>query len=502
MPTIVSPLGDNGEYNVKAYGAKGDNTTDDSAAIQRALNAAGTAGRGTVVIPPGQYKLNTQLEIKTGTTLFAYGAYLWSGNNNYLLVSNVAAATVYNGGRDIKVYGGIWDGKAQSVASEVAFNIMGFYHCRNVLVQDVTIRNVASWHGLEFNASNNCTLRNARFEGFRDTTAALSRQFSAACQIDISTNDSTPSKNITIDGCYVGAAIDGSGLGSFGRGFDSHTDAASKWYTGIHITNNVIEDTIGIGIQTYSWNDSLVSHNIIKNAGGQGIVISGNAANNVSGLAITNNVVNSVGSGFEVIDVSSRTVSSTTVSNNVFRDCGTSTPSCYLRFMTGCTVSGNTVNGGGNIGISAISVVNSVITGNSIYTPGHDGIRLGTGTTGTGVSNNVINGGPQRGIYLIGSGASNTVMSNTVINTGAGTMGNYEISSTSGANNAFIGNRAVKGTGTASAAIRTVSGGATTTAVIGNSAKGFSSTYGTAFDFGAAVEDDIAGTTTANSTVA
>lgn len=57
------------DYNVKAYGAVGDNTTDDTTAIQSALNAAHAAGGGIVTIPYGEYKLSAALTVYTGTTL-------------------------------------------------------------------------------------------------------------------------------------------------------------------------------------------------------------------------------------------------------------------------------------------------------------------------------------------------------------------------------------------------------------------------------------------------
>jgi polygalacturonase len=42
-------------YDVKLFGAKGDGTTIDTPAINRAIEAASTAGGGTVRIPAGVY---------------------------------------------------------------------------------------------------------------------------------------------------------------------------------------------------------------------------------------------------------------------------------------------------------------------------------------------------------------------------------------------------------------------------------------------------------------
>lgn len=50
-------------YNVRAYGARGDGTTDDTAAIQAAIDAACTAGGGTVLLPVGTYKTTDRLDV-------------------------------------------------------------------------------------------------------------------------------------------------------------------------------------------------------------------------------------------------------------------------------------------------------------------------------------------------------------------------------------------------------------------------------------------------------
>lgn len=59
-------------FNVKAYGAKGDGTTNDAAAIQAALTAAAVSG-GTVFVPAGTYKVNTELTAASGVRVIGDG---------------------------------------------------------------------------------------------------------------------------------------------------------------------------------------------------------------------------------------------------------------------------------------------------------------------------------------------------------------------------------------------------------------------------------------------
>lgn len=56
------------------WGAKGDSTTDDTAAIQSALTAAGISG-GIVFIPVGMYKITSTLTIPEGVTFEGVGSF-------------------------------------------------------------------------------------------------------------------------------------------------------------------------------------------------------------------------------------------------------------------------------------------------------------------------------------------------------------------------------------------------------------------------------------------
>src|SRR5579883_3358932 len=53
-------------YNVKQYGAKGDGTTDDTAAIQAAISAASTGG--VIFLPVGSYLISTPLTLSVANT--------------------------------------------------------------------------------------------------------------------------------------------------------------------------------------------------------------------------------------------------------------------------------------------------------------------------------------------------------------------------------------------------------------------------------------------------
>ena len=63
-----------GCFNPKAYGALGNDTGDDSVPIQAALDAADTAGGGTVCLPVGTYRLQATLLVGDNTTLAGAGS--------------------------------------------------------------------------------------------------------------------------------------------------------------------------------------------------------------------------------------------------------------------------------------------------------------------------------------------------------------------------------------------------------------------------------------------
>lgn len=85
-------------FNVKAYGAKGDGITDDTAAINAAIAAAAAAAAGgpsTVLLPPANY-LALGIALKSNVRLSGYGATIMKNggsSSTYVVTLNGAATS-------------------------------------------------------------------------------------------------------------------------------------------------------------------------------------------------------------------------------------------------------------------------------------------------------------------------------------------------------------------------------------------------------------------------
>lgn len=101
-------------FNVKAYGAKGDGTTDDTASIQSAITAAAVSG-GIVFLPQGTYKLT-------------------KGSNTYclLLATNV---TIMGAGVGVTIL----SSAQQNGAINTSCDVLAGTSLSNVTVRDLTI---------------------------------------------------------------------------------------------------------------------------------------------------------------------------------------------------------------------------------------------------------------------------------------------------------------------------------------------------------------------------
>ncbi len=112
------------DYSITAYGAVADRKINSTSAIQKAIDAAHSAGGGTVIFPPGTY-LSGTLELKSGVRLyFENGSVLLASRlaDDYRALGVVQAPVLIRGdkARDIAITGrGIIDGQAEQVWADL-----------------------------------------------------------------------------------------------------------------------------------------------------------------------------------------------------------------------------------------------------------------------------------------------------------------------------------------------------------------------------------------------
>ncbi|AQZ63479.1 Polygalacturonase [[Actinomadura] parvosata subsp. kistnae] len=192
LARIVPPVFPDRTFPITAYGAEPDNSTDCTPAFRDAIAACAAAGGGTVLVPGGgKYRTgaihllsNVRLHVEQGATIrFRSDAasYLpmvftrWQGIECYnyspfiYARNQVNVALTGTGTIDGNASAGPWFGfddrrgpdweRLQQLAADgvpverrrfgdghyLKPNMIQFYGCRNVLVEDLDIRNPAMW---------------------------------------------------------------------------------------------------------------------------------------------------------------------------------------------------------------------------------------------------------------------------------------------------------------------------------------------------------------------
>src|SRR5215475_16223054 len=149
-------------YNIRDFGAKGDGTTLDTAAVQSAIDTCAGDKGGTVLVPAGNFVVGT-LELKSNVTLHlaAQGRLLGSGSADHYKAGNgippgngnivlISAANAENitiegpgtiDGNGAKFFTGRGDNTGPGQNSAEGYfqrpHLMVFYRCKNLVIRDV-----------------------------------------------------------------------------------------------------------------------------------------------------------------------------------------------------------------------------------------------------------------------------------------------------------------------------------------------------------------------------
>lgn len=282
-------------YNITDYGAKGDSISLNTAAIQKALDAAYHAGGGTVIIPPGIFisgtifiKSHTTLLVEAGAKLLGspdikdYTSMTWGHHEDRTPWHLVVAKDAEN----ITICGrGIIDGNGYAFWKKERSSEWHFYrpfkhrpspmveieNCKNVVIKDITLQYAAGWCLHPFNSSRvkiyGITIINDSFgpnsDGI-DITGCTDVTISD-CIIDCgddaialkTTEDSKDCAYITVSNCILST-----NCVAFRVGFESRKD-----FRYITFTNSVVKKCSRV-IDLRSTEGAIIEHVAINNITG------------------------------------------------------------------------------------------------------------------------------------------------------------------------------------------------------------------------------------------
>jgi hypothetical protein len=165
-------------FNVRDYGAIGDGSTNDYAAIQAAINAAQTNG-GLVVFPPGRYLSNSTLTVQADSVVLvgvgqpskqttSKGAVLINGSttSDLLAFSNCSGSgmsgfLIYTAGTPTAGYGVTFDTcyncTVELVRIESVWNGIKVYRSTGTRLTDIEMRDLKGTRGVQYEGTSSIT---------------------------------------------------------------------------------------------------------------------------------------------------------------------------------------------------------------------------------------------------------------------------------------------------------------------------------------------------------
>lgn len=306
--TVARPLrvlGVEHGVSVRDFGALGDGSTDDTTAIQAALDAG-----GLVIFPPGTYKITASLEVSSDTTISGYGACISVyGTAPYHAIINTGwtEAGTDDGVENVNILGLEIDGRkstktsATDVNSGRGISINSGRYCtvRDCYVHDTYTHGI--WFGSYYSSdddtyyTHHITVAGNRCENCGNTE--WSRGY--GIWFFWKSYDFVIADNVVTHGEAGGIAVDDASSGA----------EASKQCERFAITGNVVTgdtartDTLNErGITVEGSFDFTVTGNTIDGIG-DAIMVSDGQGNQTTGYGvISGNTVRAANKGIRILD--------------------------------------------------------------------------------------------------------------------------------------------------------------------------------------------------------
>jgi polygalacturonase len=279
-----------GFFNVRTYGAVGDGTNLDSAAINRAIDACAQAGGGTVYFAAGTYlsgsihlQSNIHLLIDTGATIlgapqnlnaydpaehFEGHAYQDAGHtyfhNSLIWGENLTNISITGSGM---INGGGLERDSKVAPPVTANKSIALKLCRNVLLRDFTIYH-GGWFAVLVTGCDNLTVDNLTMDTDRDgiDIDCCRNTMVSNCRVNSPTDDGICPKssfalgrpviteNLTIVNCQVsgfeeGTLLDGTMKPARGNGRIKFGTEASGGFRNCTVANCTFRGCRGLALE-------------------------------------------------------------------------------------------------------------------------------------------------------------------------------------------------------------------------------------------------------------
>ncbi|WP_057626651.1 head maturation protease, ClpP-related [Stenotrophomonas terrae] len=234
------------------FGAKGDGITDDTVAMQKALDRA--AG-GTLVLTQGRiYRQTAALFFHADTVILGNGATLLRGADiDNMLRNRQTGAVEWYSTQKVSITGLKFDANFPNYAA-VSSTSLAFAHASYVTIRDCEFTETPTFHQIEINSSRHVTVDNCRFIGGNGQNL----QGNESIQLDYSyaggypwegPYDNTACLNIRVVNCV----FDGTGTA-----IGSHSHAAGVVHTAILVEGCQMFSPFYAGIRLENWSNVTV----------------------------------------------------------------------------------------------------------------------------------------------------------------------------------------------------------------------------------------------------
>lgn len=246
------------DYDILAFGAKHDKHFNNAPAIQRAIDAANSAGGGRVIIPEGNFTTGP-IFLKSGVELHLTDNAFLLGSANRLDYRDAMSVINANNQQDIAISGkGIIDGQGRALVNNVLDLlskglitdpqwkikrpteknrpiIIAFHQCSNIKVNGITLKDASGWvqsyskcnnisidsmnvettaywnnDGIDITDCKDVKITNSIFNAADDAICLKSDDPHAVCE------------NITVENCTLRSSASGFKLGTGSAGGFKH----------------------------------------------------------------------------------------------------------------------------------------------------------------------------------------------------------------------------------------------------------------------------------------